>query len=193
LALRAVAHQLGEDQAAVLDDLVARMQRLEGLMRRTLTYTKPLQLRMSVVEPRDLLEQVVKQLRPEIVKRGVSVRCESGTGALSIECDRQLLDEVLTNLLTNALEALQSGGQIVLCASRLKHARVEISIDDNGPGIPAALAATLFNPFTTSKPQGTGLGLAFCRKVIDEHGGSIQTRPSKLGGARFEIQLPALQ
>ncbi len=193
VALRAVAHQLGEDQRTVLDDLVTRMQRLEGLMRRTLTFTKPLDLRLSIVKPRGLFEQVIKQLQPEIHKRGASVTCEVGAGEIALECDRQLLDEVLTNLITNALEARASGGHIVLSAKRQSKAQVEIAVDDDGPGIPPAISATLFNPFTTSKPQGTGLGLAFCRKVIDEHGGAIQACSSPLGGARFEIHLPALR
>ncbi|HTF89540.1 MAG TPA: PAS domain S-box protein [Planctomycetota bacterium] len=193
LALRAVAHALGEDQQAVLADLVGRMQHLEGLMRRTLTFTKPLELRLSMVQPRVLVDHVVKQLGPEIGRRHTEVRCEIDESNFLLECDRQLLEEVLTNLVTNALEALGTGGHVVISARRQADGKGEIAVDDDGPGISPAINATLFNPFTTSKFQGTGLGLAFCRKVVEEHGGSIKARISPLGGARFEIQLPALR
>ncbi|MEO6711582.1 MAG: PAS domain S-box protein, partial [Planctomycetota bacterium] len=173
LALRAVAHALGEDQQAVLADLVGRMQHLEGLMRRTLTFTKPLDLRLSVVEPRLLLDNVVKQLGPEIKRRGIEVRCELDDSNFRLECDRQLLEEVFTNLVTNALEALDSGGLVVISGKRRSDGNSEFAVDDDGPGISPAIRATLFNPFTTSKFQGTGLGLAFCRKVVEEHGGTI--------------------
>jgi signal transduction histidine kinase len=175
----------------VLDDLVTRMQRLEALMRRTLTFTRLLELRISVVEPRALFDQVLRQLAPEIVKRGTRVTCDVGHGDLAVEGDRQLLEEVLTNLVTNALEALNSGGAIVLTAAR-RRKKIELAVDDDGPGVPAEISAKLFNPFTTSKPQGTGLGLAFCRKVIEEHGGTIEAVRSPRGGARFEIHLPVL-
>lgn len=64
-------------------------------------------------------------------------------------------------------------------------------VEDDGPGIPESLRADLFKPFHTTKAEGTGIGLALCKKVVEEHGGEITAGRSGLGGARFELRLPA--
>ena len=192
VALRAVSKQLGEDERVVLEDLVVRMQRLEALMRRTLSFTKPLDLRVSGIDARELIDLSVKALRPEIVKRGANVRVDVD-GAFEFRGDRQLLDEVLTNLLKNALEAVPERAHIALGARRVGASGTLLWVEDNGPGISPTLQTTLFKPFSTTKPKGTGLGLAFCRKVVEEHGGTIDVRTGSQGGARFEIRLPAMQ
>jgi signal transduction histidine kinase len=189
LALRAVAGQLGEDQKAVIEDLVARMQRLENVMRRTLTFAKPLELKPAAIVPAELIEQVVRNSRTEIVKRGAQVSTAVVPGTIAFEGDRQLLDEVLSNLLKNALEAVGERGQIEISA-RSSGEEVVLAIDDDGPGIADSVRATLFKPFVTTKSTGTGLGLAFCRKVIEEHRGVIEASRSERGGARFEVRLP---
>jgi PAS domain S-box-containing protein len=189
VALRVVAKQLGEDERSVLEDLARRMQRLEALMRRTLSFAKPLELRIARVDARELLESAVAGLRDEIQRYGAEVRVDSAA-RLDFPGDRQLLDEVLTNLVRNALEAAPKPARVELAARRASDGDIVLTVDDDGPGIPDSLRATLFKPFTTTKHDGTGLGLAFCRKVVQEHGGDIEPRRSALGGARFEIRLP---
>ena len=188
VALRAVAHQLGEDHRTVLEDLSARMQRLEQVMRRTLSFTRPLDLRPVQVDGRALLEDVLRELRPEFVLQGTQVTCE-GAAALPFQGDAQLLREVVTNLVKNALEAVERSGRVALSAHACPGGLI-LAVEDNGPGIPDTLRASLFRPFVTTKRKGTGLGLAFCRKVIEEHGGRIRVTTGALGGARFEIELP---
>jgi signal transduction histidine kinase len=68
---------------------------------------------------------------------------------------------------------------------------VRITIDDDGPGLPNSVRTTLFRPFTTTKPDGTGVGLALARKVAEEHDGTLDAGDSPLGGARFTLRLPA--
>ncbi len=189
LALKAVAHQLGEDQQAVLEDLSGRMQRLERIMRRTLTFARPIELEVETVDVGGLLGQVVSQLRPEIVKRGVEVECALSEEAIELVVDLQLLEEVLVNLLRNSIEATSDGGRARLSASRAGD-RVRIVVEDDGPGIPKLLEGTLFQPFATLKTGGTGLGLAFCKKVVEEHEGTVNVDASELGGARFTLELP---
>jgi len=190
LALRAVAHQLGEDHKEVLEDLVGRMQRLEQTMRRTLSYARPLELQPGPIRVAELLAQVVRDLRHECVKRGAEVTTEVSEEGLVLTADRQLVGEVLTNLLKNALEALGRGGHVVVGSRSLPGQRIELRIEDDGPGIPDSMVDTLFKPFVTSKRSGTGLGLAFCKKVAEEHGGSIRAERGRLGGARFVLELP---
>jgi signal transduction histidine kinase len=77
-----------------------------------------------------------------------------------------------------------------LSARRGGDGRLELRVEDDGPGVAPSLREQIFKPFVTSKAQGTGLGLAICRKIVEEHGGAISAGTSDLGGASFCIQLP---
>lgn len=193
VALRAVARQLGEDDRVVLEDLVLRMQRLEGLMRRTLSFARPLELQVSSIRGAELVDAVVRALRPEIVRRGGDVRTLVEPAAMEFNGDRQLLDEVLTNLLKNALEAKSGPVRVQIALRPLPGGGAHLCVEDDGPGVSENLRPTLFKPFSTTKSSGTGLGLALCKKIVDEHGGAIDVvRSTSLGGARFDVRLPVV-
>jgi signal transduction histidine kinase len=116
---------------------------------------------------------------------------------LRIYADRDLLEQILGNLLRNALQALEGveRPRIKWGLGSLETGRVWLSIEDNGPGISPEVRDKLFTPFVTTKAQGTGLGLSFVKKVLEDHGGTIQyvERPLSSGrGARFELMMPAM-
>jgi two-component system sensor kinase FixL len=191
VALTAVADQLGEDHEAVLDDLVRRMKRLEQIMRRTLTFSKPLSLNVQPIKAIELLEDAVQALRPEILENGAEVRVSSSPEGLVFHGDRGLIEEVLVNLLKNAVEAGSGQVQAELSAVAEPPDHVRLVVEDDGPGIPPAIEDQLFNPFATTKATGSGLGLAFSKKVVEAHGGTIEAELGRLGGARFTIHLPS--
>jgi PAS domain S-box-containing protein len=189
-ALRAVAGRLEQDDQEVIVDLVARMQRLESLMRRTLTLARPLEVRSEPCDVTGLLTASVEPLRPEL--EDVELEISVGVDCPPVLADAALMDDVLTNLLRNALEAVRPAGRIRLKAEPHED-RVLLLVDDDGPGIPENLLATLFKPFVSTKAGGTGLGLAIVRKVVEAHGGTVGVHNSPLGGARFELGLPAVK
>jgi len=189
LALRAVSRQLGEDEKEILEDLVERMRKLEKLMRRTLSLARPLDLQRSPCDPGQLLEAAVRSMAAHC--EAVDVKLSAEAPELpAVSIDRQLMEDVLTNLIRNAVESVEAAGNIQLSA-RSSGNDVVIRIDDDGPGIPEKVQATLFKPFVTTKSSGTGLGLAIVRKVVEAHGGTIEVHDADLGGARFEIRLAA--
>jgi PAS domain S-box-containing protein len=190
VALRAVADQLGEDHKAVLEDLVARMRRLEQLMRGTLSFARPLDLRRAPVDAQQLIEETIAHLRGQIVKSGSEVSVSRREQHVELDGDAQRLEEVLANLISNAIEAVGSGARVELGAQRSDDGGVTITVDDAGPGIPEEKRESIFKPFVTTKPRGTGLGLAICRKIVEEHGGSIAAERSRAGGARFILRFP---
>ncbi|MBK7877739.1 MAG: PAS domain S-box protein [Planctomycetes bacterium] len=190
LALRAVADQLGEDHKEVLEDLVTRMQRLEQMMRRTLSFAKPLDLKRASADGRRFVDECVLHLRSQLVKSGADVRVDVATGCPPLWIDPQLGEEVVANLVTNAIEAHPARARIGISLARSGDREVLLAIEDDGPGIPESIRATLFKLFVTTKKKGNGFGLAICKKIVEEHGGSIQVGSSAAGGARFEIRLP---
>lgn len=204
LALRAVARELGEDQQEVLQDLVVRMKRLEQQLRQTLAFVRPLEMSPIRCDARGLFDGVVRSVAPVAQHAHVSVRIEVADGSPAFTADPGRLEEALVNLAMNAIEMLEPGGNVRLAAAPSEKGRiclvarraegrlVELSVEDDGPGIAPSVRDTLFKPFVTTKGQGTGLGLAITRRIVEEHGGSIEAGDSDaLGGARFTIRLLA--
>jgi PAS domain S-box-containing protein len=192
-ALRAVAQQLGESEQEILGDLVRRMQRLERTVRRTLSFTKPLDLRKRTFDAETLIERLLRELEPALAEAGVEGAAEAAPGSVLLCADAPLVEELLTNLVLNARDALAGHAgprRIVLSAQQTSDGGVRLAVEDSGPGIAPSLRLTLFKPFVTSKAEGTGLGLAFCKKIVEEHGGRIAVDESRLGGARFVAHFP---
>ena len=101
------------------------------------------------------------------------------------------LNQVWTNLIHNAIQAMDGRGEILIETKRARTASVEVAIQDTGPGIPADVAPRIFEPFFTTKAkgEGTGLGLSICARIVEKHGGTIRVE-SQPGRTRFEVRLP---
>ncbi len=189
-ALRAVADKLGEDEQNVLIDLSSRMQKLERLMRRTLSLAKPLDLHLRPLSPDQLFRDVASTLREELLQSDSKIEVSVMENTPSILADAGLLEEVITNLVKNALEAAEYGGRIRLSAAPTGTNSVKLCVEDNGPGIDESVRSSLFHPFVTTKSTGTGIGLALSKKIVEEHEGEITIETSELGGAQFRVILP---
>jgi nitrogen fixation/metabolism regulation signal transduction histidine kinase len=112
-----------------------------------------------------------------------------------LSADRIRIRQILNNLVTNSLEALE--GRANACVEIETHVAEDgpkqvaaIIVTDNGPGFQRDLIGTVFDPYVTSKPKGTGLGLAIVKKIVEEHGGRIEADNQRTGGARVRILLP---
>jgi C4-dicarboxylate-specific signal transduction histidine kinase len=133
--------------------------------------------------------------RAQVAGRGVRLAVALDPAITTIVADQGRLRQLLHNLLTNSVEALegQPDGQIAV-ATRLaavdEAGLAEIVVEDNGPGFPRELVGQVFDPYVTTKARGTGLGLAIVRKIVEEHGGSIEADNRPEGGARVRIGLP---
>lgn len=104
--------------------------------------------------------------------------------------DRQQLTQVLVNLLKNAQEAMANSSGTIDVRTSHSHSKLIIEVEDDGPGIPEHLQAQIFEPYVTHKPGGTGLGLAIARRLIEEHGGTLEVANGTPSGALFRISLP---
>jgi signal transduction histidine kinase len=121
----------------------------------------------------------------------LAVNCEHPADAMIVG-DRHRLDQVLTNLLQNAIDAAGQNGAICCTISRSEdNTACRLVLEDNGPGISDDRIARVFDPFFTTKTKGTGLGLAITKRIIEAHHGTIRIERSELGGAKMTISLPA--
>lgn len=136
-----------------------------------------------------LVEHVLLLVGQQLEKNGVIVRSRLSAGSSEVMIVAPQIQQVLINLIVNAMEAMPGGGTIYI-ETALKYGKVEILIADDGPGIPRNVRAHLFEPFTSTKENGTGLGLVLSYGIISAHGGSLElvTGPGK--GACFQILLP---
>ncbi|MEP6866244.1 MAG: ATP-binding protein, partial [Deltaproteobacteria bacterium] len=151
-----------------------------------------------------------KQLEPVdlsgVIRQSVSIvehLLERGNIGLDIDLDPELpvvqavagqLEQVLINLITNAVHAVESGGRVVVRAKLLDLSTALIEVGDSGPGIRDEDRERIFEPFFTTKPdgKGTGLGLPIVRNIIEQHRGQISVARSDLGGAAFRVTIPVL-
>jgi signal transduction histidine kinase len=157
-----------------------------------LNFARPTELTLAPVDMTALTERIADEVGNDASTRGgdVVVRGEFGR----VDGDEVLLRQALDNLCRNSLEACDDARvapQIVIEGQRdTAHGVLRISVSDNGPGIPAAVAPRVFRPFFTTKAHGTGLGLALVQKIIVTHNGRVTVANEDGGGARFMVTLP---
>jgi len=170
------------DDAGRVGKLLNEIRRMEMIVESALTLGAPLTLQKSNVQPDQLVNDLADLVRPALAHRNINLGTVTLTDA-TIEADPDRLRQALINLVNNAADELESGGDIRI-STTVGGDRCEISVEDSGPG--------LGDDAKRSKPFGLGLGLDICREITELHDGELITDESpELGGARFTIRLPA--
>ena len=157
-----------------------------------LNFAKPAELTLASVDMRSIVERAAEEIAGDARARGGSVSVRGSFGV--VNGDDVLLRQAFSNLCRNALEACADANipPVVLIEGAREDAQLRITVIDNGPGIDPAVAARIFRPFVTTKPQGIGLGLALVQKIIVTHNGRVTATGADAGGARLVITLPLL-
>ncbi len=158
-------------------------------IRKLLKKEQPHRSRLNVNEA---VQEIIALLRGEL--REVSVHPLLADNVPLVAADRVQLQQVLLNLIMNAIEAMKplSGGPRVLRLETTRHQghAILVTIEDSGPGLDADQMQKLFEPFYTTKPQGLGMGLSICRAIIERHGGRLWAEQNQGPGAIFKFSLP---
>jgi len=178
---------------ADLQAIVAECRRCKRITGGLLGFARPVVGHRDQVDLGEMIKATVESLRPQKLFRDVAVEVALPAGRAAVSGDPDHLRQVLVNLLLNAAQALPGRGRIVVTLADQDDAGMELTVDDDGPGIVEEERERVFLPFVTTKApgEGTGLGLALCRKLIEAHGGTIAATASPLGGARLHVWLPA--
>jgi len=190
--LQALARKMADDpvHAELAAIGLERVHGIERLVQDLLSYAKPFELARRPTLPSNLLEAAETVVRPEATERGVRLRCFDETGGRRAFVDPDRIGQVLANLLRNAVQAAGHDGTVSLVARWEVGDSLRFEVHDSGPGIPAEIRARLFEPFFTTRAEGSGLGLAVVKKIVDLHGGAVRHESPPEGGTRFIVELP---
>ena len=194
-ALLYVSHlnrpQLDEgDRLRVAGKIHSRLQHLEHLVRDMLVFARGDALCQETVALSALLQELQPALEAQLQASACRFTLDADIGDAALLGNREALAGALLNLVTNAIQACGSGGEIRLAANRVFGGMIEIRVGDNGPGIPQELQERIFEPFFTTRAEGTGLGLAVVQAVTRAHGGELLLESSPGAGTTFRLRLP---
>jgi PAS domain S-box-containing protein len=165
------------------------IDRLDAVVKRFLDFTRPMEVRLEATQLADILREVVEVAQPQLRKSKVEVAQLLPIDVPEVYVDRGLLKQALLNLVLNALEAMPSGGKLRLMLTR-RGEMAEISVGDTGKGIPPENKQKIFQLFFTTRPGGSGIGLASTFRIVQLHNGSIDFTSEVGRGTTFRIELP---
>ena len=186
-AIQGAAHHLervhADDEVAELGSLVKdQVARIAVLLDRVNELTRPLRPQMEPIDLEGLVEAQLSALK--MAHPATTWRMEAETEIPTIPCDPSLVERLLSNAAENAVQAMNGGGEVCIGLGLDAHpggSRVELQIRDTGPGFPASVLENLFEPFVTTRPDGTGLGLTIMREICLLHGGDLSVDNTDAG------------
>jgi signal transduction histidine kinase len=174
-----------------MDAVVHSVDRLNDLVNRLLYFARSGHDVRQPVDLNAIVRDAFELVRAQADAQKVTLDADLGTDLPPVSGSIQALQQVVLNLTANALQAMPGGGSL-RCRTRLLTAddEVELRVQDTGPGVPAEVRPRLFEPFFTTRAEGTGLGLALCAEIVHQHGGSIELADGGGPGAEFVVRLP---
>jgi signal transduction histidine kinase len=173
----------------LLHEMRSQVSRIRQVMQEYLRFARMPKSQRAVVSLKGFLDEKLNFVQPLLDQKHVDLRRTLDPNLPPVWVDAEQLWEAVLNLIRNALDAMPDGGDLTVTAQR-HGAEALISISDNGRGMTEEEARHLFVPFFTTKSDGTGLGLAYTQRVINEHGGRIDCATARGKGSTFSIQLP---
>jgi two-component system, NtrC family, sensor histidine kinase HydH len=176
--------------------IYTEVNRVSALVSRFLDFARPSQLALAPGDLTSVLERCLKVVSDSGACTRVNIHRDFAPNLPKVMLDHDLSDQVFTNLLMNACEAMgDKGGELWVrvraADEKDREAGVVAEIEDSGPGVAPAMKEQIFNPFVTTKKTGVGLGLAIVSKIVDAHGGSVKLISEPGRGACFRLMFPA--
>jgi PAS domain S-box-containing protein len=169
--------------------LDSEIDRLDRAVKTFLNFTRPVELNLEETDLRALLEDVLDAARPSVIKANLELRSEISADCPPVMVDRQLIHQAILNLVLNATEFTDSGGRVTL-GLRRSGEFAEIAVADSGRGIPPADQKKIFQLFFTTRPGGSGIGLANTFRFVQLHNGRIEFESETGHGTTFRVKLP---
>jgi PAS domain S-box-containing protein len=199
VAAQALAAQGSSEMlGGALGEIVEQSKRASEIVKRVRAFINPQRAHYEVLTMDSVITHAGTLLKPELQREGVMLKLDLDDAGAPVRGDRVLLEQVLVNLIHNALHAMQGPPRlqarprrIELSTRRLEQG-LRLTVADHGPGIPASQLEQVFAPFFTTKADGLGLGLNICRTIVEAHGGYMTVENRASGGANFSFTLPTV-
>ena len=176
--------------------LLAETQRasdkIAAVIKRVLDFSKPSQPHLSLTDINLPIKEALALSKTTLRKAGIVLETDLNNSLPPLYIDQQMIEQVIMNLLSNAIEALKGerAEKRLRVSSRQSNGYVVIDIADSGPGVPDPLSEKIFDPFYTTRSDGSGIGLSLCQRLVADHGGNIRITKSDWGGAEFSVRIP---
>jgi signal transduction histidine kinase len=182
----------GSDSLDRLKAIQEQVAKVTAIVRAALDSSRPRSIPYERAELDELVRRVCQMASPMLEDAGVQVEVLAPDQPAEVLADRVQLELALLNLVSNSIDAMESGGRLTIRLGRIDD-QFRLEVQDTGSGIPPDLLAHIFDPWVTTKEQGkgSGLGLSIARQVIASHGGTIRVQSGPGKGALFTIDLPA--
>lgn len=179
-----------DPEQEILRAILGEIGRLDNRVNDLLLYARPSTARREPVHPHELIGTTLSVLGEDPLCGEIKVSMDVPADLPQILMDPDQIQQVLVNLVLNAMQALDGSGRIRIEARMAPAGALEVAVEDSGPGVPAEKAEEIFRPFYTTRPDGTGLGLSISRKIVESHGGMLDLKPGKNGLSRFVFLIP---
>jgi two-component system sensor histidine kinase HydH len=171
------------------DILVQEVERLNRSISELLDYSRPQKLQKEETHLEEIVREAAALIQIDANAAGVHVDLQLDSDLPAIQVDQDRMKQVFLNLLLNSIQAMEDGGVVTVSATE-ENNWIAFEVRDNGCGVDLAHQARVFDPYFTTKPQGTGLGLAMSAKIVEEHGGSISLKSQEGVGTSVVVRLP---
>jgi len=180
----------GSEDRQAAEVMIREVDRLNRVISELIEFARPSDLRRRPVRLSDLASHAARLTRPDALARGVAIDLSAATDGPEILADPDRLSQALLNLCLNAIQAMEAGGVMRLSVGTAPDGRAYIAVADTGGGIAVKDRDRIFDPYYTTKPRGTGLGLPIAHKIIVAHGGEIRLTRQPAGGTLVTVLLP---
>jgi len=187
--LRQKLHETDPDTRRHMDVIGSEIRRLDRVVQTLVDFTRPVDLRLTEMDMRRLVDDVVMLAAPEAGQHNVYIHLENSPEPLPARIDADLVKQAVLNIVINGVQAMPEGGSLQI-STRREGEGVLIMVRDEGPGIPAEIRDKIYNLYFTTKKGGSGIGLAMTYRVVQLHNGSLEFDSIQGHGATFYLRFP---